>query len=176
VKIRTLSLTAALLTLGMAAATGQSQRIGFVNSAKIFQEYPAAKEAQKKIDAIRKPMQDSLEAMQRQLQNHYDEYQKKEALYNDATKKAEQQKLIDEERMVNEYRQNKFGQDGDFANETEKILNPIRERIKTAIAAVAKEERYNFVFDKTDQIQILLYGDPKDDITFKVIDKLNRGK
>jgi hypothetical protein len=31
------------------------------------------------------------------------------------------------------------------------------------------------VFDKTEQIQILLYGDPKDDITFKVIDRLRRG-
>jgi len=176
VNIRTLALTAALLVAGTIAAAAQAQRIGYVNSAKIFQEYPAAKDAQKKIDAIRKPMQDSLEAMQRDLQSRYEEYQRKEALYNDATKKTEQQKLIDQERVVNEYRQVKFGQDGDFATETEKILNPIREKIKTAISAVAKEERYNFVFDKTDQIQILLYGDPKDDITYKVIDKLNRGK
>jgi outer membrane protein len=176
VNIRTISLTAALLVAGTFIAAAQGQRIGYVNSAKIFQEFPAAKDAQKKIDAIRKPMQDSLEAMQRDLQSRYEEYQRKEALYNDATKKAEQQKLIDQERVVNEYRQNKFGQDGDFATETEKILNPVREKIKSAISVVAKEERYNFVFDKTDQIQILLYGDPKDDITYKVIDKLNRGK
>jgi hypothetical protein len=32
------------------------------------------------------------------------------------------------------------------------------------------------VFDKTEQIQVLLYGDPNQDITFKVIDKLKRGK
>ena len=56
------------------------------------------------------------------------------------------------------------------------IINPIREKIKAAIGVVAKEERYNFVFDKTEQIQILLFGDPKDDLTFKVIDKLKRGK
>jgi len=176
VNIRILSLTAALLVAGTFAAAAQAQRIGYVNSAKIFQEYPAAKDAQKKIDAIRKPMQDSLEAMQRDLQSRYEEYQRKEALYNDATKKAEQQKLIDQERVVNEYRQNKFGQDGDFATETEKILNPIRERIKTAIGIVAKEERYNFVFENTDKIQILLYVDLRDVITYKVIDKLNRGK
>jgi len=32
------------------------------------------------------------------------------------------------------------------------------------------------VFDKTETIQILLYGDPTHDITFKVIDRLKRGK
>jgi Skp family chaperone for outer membrane proteins len=41
---------------------------------------------------------------------------------------------------------------------------------------VAKDEKYSFVFDKTEQVQILVYGDPAHDLTFKVIDKLKRGK
>lgn len=174
-KTRVLPLFAVAFILSVGLA-GAQQRIGYVNSSKIFQEYPAAQDAQKRIDAIGKPMQDSLEGMQKDLQARVDEYQKKEALFNDATKKSEQQKLLDLERSVQEYRVAKFGQDGDLAKQTEKIINPIRDKIKAAIAVVAKEERYNFVFDKTEQIQILLYGDPKDDVTFKVIDKLKRGK
>jgi len=165
-----------VLFLATAAAAQAQQRIGYVNSTKIFQELPAAQDAQRRIDAIGKPLQDSLEAMQKSLQSQYEEYQKKEALYNEATKKSAQQALIDFERRVQEYRTEKFGQDGQLAKASEQIINPIREKIKTAIATVAKEEKYNFVFDKTDQIQILLYGDPKDDITFKVIDRLKRGK
>jgi len=175
VNTRVLPLLAAVILLGGGLA-GAQQRIAYVNSSKIFQEYPAAQDAQKRIDAIGKPMQDSLEGMQKDLQARVDEYQKKEALFNDATKKSEQQRLLDLERAVQEYRVAKFGQDGELAKETERIINPIRDRIKAAIAVVAKEEHYNFVFDKTDQIQILLYGDAKDDITFKVIDKLKRGK
>jgi len=175
VNTRVLSLLAAVVILGGGLA-GAQQRIAYVNSSKIFQEYPAAQDAQKRIDAIGNPMRDSLEGMQKDLQARVDEYQKKEALFNDATKKSEQQKLLDLERAVQEYRNTKFGQDGELARETERIINPIRDRIKAAIAVVAKEEHYNFVFDKTEQIQILLYGDAKDDITFKVIDKLKRGK
>jgi outer membrane protein len=167
-------MTAGLL-LGTAGAISQ-QRIAYVNSTKIFQELPAAQEAQRRIDGISKPLQDSLDTMQKDLQAQYEEYQKKEALYNDATKKSEQQRLIEYERRVQQFRTEKFGQEGDLAKQTELIINPIRDRIKAAIAAVAKEERYNFVFDKTDQIQILLYGDAKDDVTYKVIDKLKRGK
>lgn len=91
-------MTAGML-LGTAGAIAQ-QRIAYVNSTKIFQELPAAQEAQRKIDGISKPLQDSLDTMQKDLQAQYEEYQKKEALYNDATKKSEQQRLIEYERRV----------------------------------------------------------------------------
>ena len=158
------------------ALQAQTQKIGYVNSTKIFQELPAAQEAQKRIDAFSRPLQDSLEAMQKDLQARYEDYQKKEALMNETSKKTQQQLLVDMERRYNEFRLEKFGNDGELAKQTEKIITPIREKIKQAIASVAREEKYNFVFDKTEQIQILLYGDPTADITFKVIDKLKRGK
>jgi outer membrane protein len=168
----------ALLAIAMCitGARAQSQKIGYVNSAKIFQELPAAQEAQRKIDALGKPIQDSLEAMQRELQTRYDEYQKKEALMTETAKKAEQQKLVEFQRKAEEYRVAKLGNEGELARETEKLLTPLRDRIKNAIAAVAKEEKYSFVFDKTETIQILLYGDPAHDVTFKVIDRLKRGR
>jgi outer membrane protein len=176
-KTRMFLLTIALSALMLApAAFAQQQKIGYVNSSKIFQELPAAQDAQRRIDALGKPIQDSLETMQRELQARYEDYQKREAMLNEAAKKAEQQKLIDLERRMNEYRQQKLGNDGELARETEKLLAPLRDRIKSAITTVAKEEKYSFVFDKTESIQILLYGDPAHDITFKVIDRLKRGK
>jgi outer membrane protein len=171
-----LALLAAALLFSSLTTSAQTQKIGYVNSAKIFQELPDAQIAQRKIDALSKPIQDTLEAMQRNLQTSYEEYQKKESLYNESTKKAEQQKLIEMERKMQEFRAAKLGQDGDLAKQTEKLLTPIRDKIRTAIATVAKEEKYNFVFDRTEQVQILLYGDPVHDMTYKVIDRLKRGK
>lgn len=110
--------------------------------------------------------------MQTELQARYEEYQKKETLLTDASKKTEQQKLVDMQNKMQQYRLEKFGTDGELAKRTELILNPIREKIKTAISAVAKEQKYGFVFDKTEQIQILLYGDAAFDLTYKVIDRL----
>jgi outer membrane protein len=171
-----LALLAAALLLFPMATSAQTQKIGYVNSAKIFQELPDAQAAQRKIDGLSKPIQDTLEAMQRNLQSSYEEYQKKESLYNEGTKKSEQQKLIEMERRMQEFRLEKLGQDGELAKQTEKLLTPIREKIRGAITTVAKEEKYSFVFDRTEQVQILLYGDPAHDITFKVIDRLKRGK
>ncbi len=161
---------------GSAVLHAQSQKIGYVVSSKIFQELTEAQEAQRKIDAITKPLADSLEAMEKNLQAQVDEYQKKEAMMNESAKRVAQQEILELERKYNQFRIEKFGSDGELAREQEKIINPIRERIKKAIESVAKEERYGFVFDKTDQLQILLYGDSNHDLTFKVLDKLRRGK
>ena len=49
---------------------------------------------------------------------------------------------------------------------------PIKQKIET----VAKEEGMQFVFDKTEQAAILLYADSAYEITYKVLDKLKRGK
>lgn len=155
------------------ATRAQTQRIGYVNSAKIFQELPEAKDAEKRLESITRPVQDSLAAMQKAIEDKIAEYQKKEALMNDQAKRTAQQEVQDMTQRAREYAQRK---DAELAKRREDILTPLKDKVLKAIERVAKEEKYTFVFDKTEQVQILLYGDPNNDITYKVIDKLTRGK
>ena len=164
------------LVVAFAASATAQQKVGYVNSTKIFQEIPEAQEAQKKIDAITKPYQDSLAAMEKDLQSRIDEYQKKESLMNDAAKKAAQQEFSDLKRKYDEFRVDKFGNDGEIAKQTDKIINPLKDKILKAIEKVAKAEKYTFVFDQTENVKVLLYGDPREDLTNRVIDMLKRGK
>jgi Skp family chaperone for outer membrane proteins len=55
----------------------------------------------------------------------------------------------------------------------EEFLRPIREKVKQAIAVIAKEEKLNMVLDKA--AGIVLYSDDTSDITFKVLDRMQRG-
>ena len=43
------------------------------------------------------------------------------------------------------------------------------------IEQVAKTEKIQFMFDRNDQILVLLYGESKFDYTNLIIDKLKRG-
>jgi len=54
------------------------------------------------------------------------------------------------------------------------LLKPLYEKIAKIVEEVAKELKYNFVFDKQSGVLegSLLYGDKEFDITFKVLDKL----
>lgn len=161
----------ALLVPAILAA--QVQRIGYVNSAKIFEELPEAREAQKRLEAFSKPVQDTLANMQKELQTRYEEYQKKEALMTDSGKRTAQQELQDLQLKARDYAQQK---DQELAKHRETVLAPLKEKILKAIERVAKGEKYNFVFDQNEQINILLYADTKDDLTNRVLDNLKRGK
>lgn len=163
-----------MAVIGMSGA--QQQKIGYVNSTKIFQEIPEAQEAQKRIDALTKPYQDTLATMEKELQAKIDDYQKRESLLNDAAKKSAQQEFADLKRKYDEFRLEKFGTDGELAKQTDKIINPLKDKILRAIERVAKAEKYTFVFDQTENVKVLLYGDPREDLTNRVIDMLKRGK
>jgi outer membrane protein len=176
VKRQFIALATISLFLSGTSLQAQSQKIGFVNSNKIFQELPEAKEAQKRLDAIVKPLQDTLEAKQKEIEARYEEYQKKEALMTEAAKKSAQQEIVELQQKYQAYRQDKLGNEGELARRQEQILNPIKEKILKGIERIAKEEKYGFVFDQTEAVKVLLYGDPAADLTYKVIDRLKRGK
>ena len=168
-KTSILVLIALLMTVGAQA----QQKVGYVNSPKIFQELPEAQEAQRKIDAFAKPIQDTLAAMQKDLQDKYEEYRKKEALMNDAAKRAQQDELQALQLKAREYAQDK---DTELGKQREKVLTPLKDKILRPIEKVAKEEKYTFILDQNETVNVLLYGDPKEDLTNRVIDKLKRGK
>ena len=159
------------------AANALSQlHIGFVNSAKILQESAEAQEAQKKIDASGKTWQAELEKMSKDLQQKYDEYQKKESMLTEQAKRDQREELVAQEQKGYQYRQEKFGQNGELDQLTDSLLTPVKKKVLKVIEQLAKEEKLQFVFDRNEQINILLYGDTAFDYTYKVIDKLKRNK
>ncbi len=87
-----------------------------------------------------------------------------------------QQSIIQQEQSIRDFQKQKFGQQtGEIYKKQEEIFNPVKQKIYKAIQEVAKEENMQFVFDKSGDI-ILLYADTAFDITYKVLDKLKRGK
>ncbi len=112
--------------------------------------------------------------MSKDLQDKYEDYQKKQGLYNDQTKQVEQKKLIEEEQKMNDYKAQKFGQQGELALQQERLMQPIKEKIFAAIKQIAVENKLAFVFDKAGDV-VLLYGETSADYTYKVIDRLKRG-
>ncbi|MGA7160173.1 MAG: OmpH family outer membrane protein [Bacteroidota bacterium] len=167
---------AALLLLIVAAVSlgNAQQKIGYVDSEKILAELPSAKEAKDSLATIVKIWQGELDRMSKDLQDKYEDYQKKQGLYNDQTKQVEQKKLIDEEQKMNDFKAQKFGQQGELAMQQDRLMQPIKKRIFDAISKIAVENKLAFVFDKAGDV-ILLYGEPNADYTFKVIDRLKRG-
>jgi outer membrane protein len=158
-----------------ASVHAQAVKIGYVNSAKVLQEYPDALDANKKLDAMGKQWQSELERMSKELQQRYDEFQKKEPLMTDEQKRTQREDLVALEQKGIQYRTDKFGNDGELAHATDSLMRPIKQYVMKIIEQIAKEQKIQFMFDRNEQILVLLYGDAKFDYTNLVIDRLKRG-
>jgi Skp family chaperone for outer membrane proteins len=104
------------------------------------------------------------------------DFQKKEPLLKEDEKQVRRQELIELEQRGIQHRQEKFGQDGQLAALTDSLLTPIKQKVIKVIEQVAKDEKLQFIFDRNEQIMVVLYGDPKFDFTNLVIDRLKRGQ
>jgi outer membrane protein len=157
-------------------ATSQGLKLGYVDSQVIIQQFPEAVEAQKKIQGSLQSWQDQIDTMAKTYQNRLADYDKKKAMLNDQAKLSEEQKLLAEQQSIVDFRNKKLGQGGELQQLQDKIMSPVKDKILKAIEVVAKEEKMSFVFDKGADVPVLLYGDRSFDITFKVLDRLKRGK
>jgi outer membrane protein len=167
----------AVIVVLLAGRTAHAQqRFGYVNSQSILENLPEAQEAQKKLNVMIQSSQDSIQKMSADLQAKAELYQKQSGMMTEANKTSEQQKLMDQDQAIKQFQQTKFGQGGEIAVQREKIFAPIREKIMKIIQVVAKEEKMNFVLDKGSEVSAVLYADAQYDITFKVLDRLKRGK
>ncbi len=150
-------------------------KIGYVDSQIILSQYPEAIKAQSDIDAVIAEANRKIDSMTAELQAAYTDAQKQFATMTEEKQREVQQQLVTKEQEIQQFRQKKFGQSGEIYVKQDQLLAPVKQKILVAINTVSKEESLNFVFDKAGDV-ILLYADEEYDVTFKVLDKLKRGK
>jgi outer membrane protein len=164
------------LCLLVTPVLSQALKLGYVDSQVIIQQFPEAQEAQQKIESSLKQWQAEIDTMAKVYQTRLEEYDKKKAMLNEQAKLAEEQKLLEQQQKILDYRNRKLGQGGELQQLQDKTMTPVRDKIIKAIGAVAKEEGMSFVFDKGAEVPVLLFGEARFDITFKVLDRLKRGR
>jgi len=156
-------------------ADSQDLRFGYVNSGSIMTQFEEAQQAQRQFENIVVGWENNLRQRIQDLQEKYDDFQARQGMMNEQARIEEQQRLVELEQEINQFRMEKFGQGGEIVTEQERIFRPVREKILDAIEVIARQENLNFVLDKTDEIPVLLYAERRYDITFKVLDYLKRG-
>ncbi len=164
-----------VLVVSVFAQQTTTLKVGVVDSEVILSQLPEYKNAQEQLNEVVKKWQSELDSLTLDYQEKLDSYRKQEAMMTEDVKLKEQQELMKLEQEIYNYRQRKFGQQGELTQVQEQLLNPIKQNIIKAIEKVAKEEKVTLVLDKAGDV-VVLYSDPSYDLTFKVLDQLRRGK
>ena len=161
-----------VLIVAMAAMCGTSFaqkniKLGHISSVDLMQIMPGRDSAQNVLQKEVTEMEDQMKAMQEELEKRYNNYQEKQAGWSDLIRQSEQKAIQDMDNRIKEFSQNAQMQ---LQARQEQLLQPLIDRAKSAIEAVAKEHGYTYIFDSGTGS--LLYQQDSDDIMPLVKKKL----
>ncbi len=165
--------TLCMIAVGMAivcSAHAQS-KIGHINSESIMQTLPEAIDAQKTLDGLVAQWEGDLQKMQADWKRKYDEYDKKKLILTEAARADQEKELRALDQSIQDYRNKKFGQNGELFQKQNEIMKPIQNKIFQVLEDIAKEDGYDYIFDKSGQV-LLVYANDKNDLTAKVIQRM----
>ncbi len=167
-------LLAGMLLLAFCGSSAHAQaKIGWVNSQAIMDKLPEAQDAQRQLDNVVAQWQGELTKMQNEWQRKYEEYDKKKLILTDQLRAQSERELQDLDKKIADYRTKKFGQNGELFTKQNELMKPVQNKIFKVIQDIAKEENYDYVFDKSGDI-LLLYSNDKYDLTAKVFERVQQ--
>jgi outer membrane protein len=162
---------AAFVAVASTPAAAQNVKMGFVSFDEIISKLPEFKQIEGQLQTLQQKYADTLKMIETEYQGLVESYQKQQAMMNAETKASEEQKIMAVRDKFLRFQQERLGQGGAFQQYQAQLLQPVREKVRSAIERVAKSEKLTVVLEANTTV----YFDEKSDITFKVLDFLKRG-
>ena len=159
------------LLLALPGPAAAQVKIGWFNSAAVMEKLPEAQDAQHQIDNLIAEWQAELAKMQNDWQKRYEEYQAKKLIMTDQLRAQEEKELQDLDKKIIEYRNKKFGQNGELFAKQNELMKPVQNKIFKVLEDLAKEEEYDYIFDKSGDV-LLMYTSEKFDLTSIIFDRM----
>lgn len=146
-------------------------KIGYIDSDTIMDQLPDVQDARQKLDALIQEWQAELNKMENEWKTKYDDYEKRKLIMSDQTRAETEAALVQLETQMAQYREKKFGTNGELFQKQDELMKPVQNKIFAALKELAEQEDFDFVFDRSGDIMIL-FAKEKYDLTSKVLDKL----
>jgi len=155
-----------ILTLSIFCTTAVfAQKYGHINSYEVMMAMPGIDSVQIKVAEFKKELETIYENMRNEFQTKKDKLDKEAGTMSSAVRKLREDELNSILYRIQEF---EYTFEDSVQEESMKLFAPLQERIIDAINDVAKENKYNYIFN----IQNLLYYDGGDDVTPLVKKKL----
>lgn len=152
-----------------------AQSFAFIDSEYILQSVPEYSEAKEKLDKLAENWTKELEERFAIIKTKKDNFNKEEILLPSEEKEKRKTEIEKLEKETIDLQTQRFGLNGDYFMKRQELIKPIQDRIYTSMKKVAKADGYTFVFDKSNQSN-LIYADKDADISNRVLEEMGISK
>jgi len=161
-----------LILIIITSSKAQKQiRIGYVDMNVVLNKNNNYKASQKTLDEKIGQWKKEIELRKIKLKQIQDQFQAEKILLTPeliADRELEIKIFADEIISLQEKR---FGPEGDMVIERNMLLKPLQDQVLTIVQEIAKEKKYDFIFDRSSDL-IMLYSTKNYDISDLVIKRI----
>ena len=170
--MKSLLLTAAILCCScLSFAQIGGQKFAYVDSDYILNNIPEYGDAQEELNALSVKWQNEVKAIYDKVSEMYKKYQTEMVLLSEDQKHAREQEIVNKEQEAKNLQMQYFGAEGKLYQKRTELVQPIQEKIYTALTELSQTKGYTFVFDVASGTSIL-YASDRVDISDDVLDQL----
>ena len=169
-KSRFIFTTIALSMTTLPAADAQ-QRIGYIDSQVLREQLPEFQDIQRQLEGMQQRFQQEAIDRESKLKSMQEAFTKQELLMSEARKAEMQQEMETQFMQLQQYTQEKLGQDGELFRKNLELSSPIYTKINDALKNIADEETYDFILDAAVG-GVIVFANPQHDLTDTLLARL----
>ena len=128
-------------------STGYGQvnaKLGYIDSNELLEMMPGKDSIQTALQEYGRTLETQLQTMYGEYQTKVQDYQANSRTMSDIIRQTKEKELADLETRIQTFQQQA---DTDLQNKQVELLQPLLDKAKNAINAVAKENGYTYIFD-----------------------------
>jgi len=150
-------------------------RIGYIDMNIILNNIEEYQKSTKSLDKNILLWKKEIELKKIQLKNFQNQLEIEKVLLTSELIKDKELEIEDFALELINLQEKRFGSNGDMVKQRIKLLQPIQDQVLNIIKDIAKEKKYDFIFDRSSD-GTMLYSVKNYDISDLVLKRINRNK
>lgn len=160
-----------LQTLQAQAARGT--KIGYIDMEYILEKTPNYQQAISQIEQKAQKWKQEIEEKEAEIKKLKENLKTEQILLTKELIDEKEEEIAILEAELYEYRQKRFGPNGDFFVQKAVLIKPIQDQVFTIVQDIAETRKYDFVFDKASDLT-MLFAAKRFDISDLVVRQITR--
>ncbi|MCK8522403.1 OmpH family outer membrane protein [Aquimarina sp. D1M17] len=148
-------------------------RIGYIDMEYILENVPDYNEASAELESKVQKWKVEIEAELKEVDEMRKDLNNERVLLTKELIEEREEDILYKEKEILEYQQKRFGPNGDLFLQKKRLVQPVQDQVFVAVQEIAKNKRYDFVFDKSADL-VMLYSADRYDISDQVLLRINR--
>ncbi|RZK32893.1 MAG: OmpH family outer membrane protein [Hymenobacter sp.] len=155
----------------LTSVPARAQRLGYIDTEFIMSKMPEYAQAQVELNRVSDTWQKELEALKKDLDKMYRNYQNEEVVLTEPMKKKRQDEILKKEQEIKAYQTKQFGYEGQLFKKRAELNKPAQDKIFEAVEKMVKTKKLDIVLDKASDLT-MIYTNPTYDYTEYVLEEL----